>query len=177
MTTRTITISEGLYRVLEEIAETPEDQVGGCLYNWARCRLCLGDSEDYAHSLAPQDHHKDCPLVEVQRLVTEESASVPEPPPIRGGDLVTPPLLKWLEDRGMTEAADLVRARDAFGRAKYGQGLTTADGRDHVEDAAQEIGDFLQYLYSAQMQGLDATRLGELMNAAVSLMMDSGVRR
>ena len=41
---------------------------------------------------------------------------------------------------------ELVKQRDAFGRAKYGQPLMTNDGRNGLEDARQEMGDLLQYI-------------------------------
>lgn len=108
------------------------------------------------------------------------AASIPEPPPLRLGEPVTPPLLAWIESRGRAEAhrippehtqaaLELVRARDTFGRAKYGQGLLTGDGRNTVEDARQELGDFLQYLYKAHLNGEDLTPLAGPMRFALDL--------
>ena len=108
------------------------------------------------------------------------TASIPEPPPLRLGEPVTPPLLAWIESRGRAEAhrippehtqaaLELVRARDTFGRAKYGQGLLTGDGRNTVEDARQELGDFLQYLYKAHLNGEDLAPLAGPMRFALDL--------
>lgn len=81
--------------------------------------------------------------------------SVPEPPPKHAGVEVTPALLKWLrEQQAPEEIGQLIQARHNFGLQKYGQGLMTEDGRNTFEDARQEAGDLLQYLYKAQMQGL-----------------------
>lgn len=76
-------------------------------------------------------------------------ASTPEPPPKPGQELVTPALLAFLRDPmgAPPYVLDLVRQRDAFGRAKYGQGLMTFDGRDTYEDLRQELGDALQYTF------------------------------
>jgi hypothetical protein len=88
-------------------------------------------------------------------------ASVPEPPPKHGGIEVTPMLLKWLEEIGADPTvAQLVKSRHILGLQKYGQGLMSDDGRDTYEDARQEAGDLLQYLYKALIQkkslGIDA---------------------
>lgn len=82
--------------------------------------------------------------------------SVSEPPPKKEGIPVTKALLEWLEtqgigDAGVQDTINLVSARDAFGRKKYGQCLMSQDGRDEVEDAMQELGDLLQYLYKAKL--------------------------
>lgn len=81
-----------------------------------------------------------------------------QPPPVKKGEVVTDSLIKYLEtlnDYSSKKAIELVKARDAFGRAKYGQPLMTDDGRDHVEDALQELGDLLQYIWACRMQGRD----------------------
>lgn len=97
-------------------------------------------------------------------------ASKPEPPPKNEGDEVTPMLINWLRrtsirtdrfdcGRGLILGAPiepviaLLQARAAFGLAKYGQPLRTRDGRDSVEDARQEAGDLLQYLFKARVNG------------------------
>ena len=112
------------------------------------------------------DHHAD----QLARLGHHVEASRPEPPPVPRGEPVTPRLVAWLEQRGDRGVADLVRARDAFGRAKYGQPLTTLDGRDTVEDLAQEIGDALQYACKASMTGADVYRLLPAVAALYDLM-------
>lgn len=98
----------------------------------------------------------------------EQQASVPEPAPVSRGVPVTPALLAWLETlahvKGAPELSALVRERDAFGRAKYGQPLMSDDGRNTVEDARQELGDLAQYLFKARMQGVDWDELRALIN-------------
>lgn len=95
---------------------------------------------------------------------TQEDASVPEPPPKPHGIAVTPILLKWIDTADVsesvkTEAIALVKKRDAFGRAKYNQPLMTKDGRDDIEDAMQELGDLLQYIQKAKLNGKDTSAL------------------
>lgn len=96
-------------------------------------------------------------------------ASKPEPAPRAGGELVTPRVLAWLDtqrvnvgDRAVDRAQELVRARDAFGRLKYEQGLSMGDGRDTSEDLRQELGDALQYAIKARAEGLGGEALEEL---------------
>ena len=97
------------------------------------------------------------------------SASVPEPPPVVGGEVVPDVLINYLtlfkeenktavsneiQERfikGMDGLVTLVQQRDAFGRAKYGQPLMSEDGRNGIEDAKQELGDLLQYLMKCQL--------------------------
>ena len=90
------------------------------------------------------------------------AASTPEPPPERGDRDVPQPLIAFLEDQGYHGAADLVRDRVAFGEQKYGTRLKTDNGRDPIEDARQEIGDALQYLAQAKMEGRDLRELNDL---------------
>lgn len=96
--------------------------------------------------------------------------SVPQPPPKSGGLLVTPVLLAYLAKNGYAEAAKLVQERDAYGKLKYKQGLMTDDGRDVVEDARQELGDLLQYAFSARVQGRDLEPLRALLPALLRVL-------
>ena len=101
-------------------------------------------------------------------------ASVPEPAPIPGGELVTPRVVEWLKGRswkGTEDAIALVLARDAFGRAKYGQGLSLGDGRDAVEDLRQELGDALQYAMKARLEGMTDEERREMCRLALTLYM------
>jgi hypothetical protein len=77
---------------------------------------------------------------------------------------------EWARANGYTEAADLSASRAAFGEAKYGQPLMTGDGRDSVEDAKDEIGDFFHYLQKAIMNDEDVDELVPLMKAAYALL-------
>ena len=88
--------------------------------------------------------------------------SVPEPPPIDAGEAVTPMLIEWIERTAENcivpqteETISLIECRDAFGRSKYGQPLRLKDGRNTIEDARQEAGDLLQYLFKAYKNGED----------------------
>jgi hypothetical protein len=79
--------------------------------------------------------------------------SVPEPPPKQRGVEVTPLLLTWLREGGYSQSlCDLIEARRQYGLNKYGQSLYSGDGRDSYEDARQEAGDLLQYLFKASLQ-------------------------
>lgn len=72
-------------------------------------------------------------------------ASIPEPPPVRRGVEVTPLIINWLEKDGAPDhVKELISARH-----QYGQGLMSDDGRDTMEEARQEAGDLLQYLFKA----------------------------
>jgi len=62
---------------------------------------------------------------------------------------VTPLLLDWLRRGASDDVLSLIKARHAYGLQKYGQGLMTEDGRNTMEDARQEAGDLLQYLFKA----------------------------
>lgn len=79
----------------------------------------------------------------------------PQPAPRgNGGEVVADKLIEWLESLDCVDTSqvvDLVRKRDAFGRQKYGTPLTTEDGRDEMQDALEEMGDLLQYLFKARM--------------------------
>jgi len=79
--------------------------------------------------------------------------SVPEPPPTAGVSEVVPALLAYLKSAGNPqELIDLIQARDAFGREKYGQTLMTHDGRNAVEDLDQEVGDSFVYAFKIRME-------------------------
>ena len=108
--------------------------------------------------------------------VSSPAPSVPEPAPLPLGEPITPALVAWLSARGLTRAGELVTARDAYGRAKYGQPLRLDDGRDAVEDCRQELGDALQYAYRALRRGDDTRELMALAQALVRLLAE-GVGR
>ena len=77
--------------------------------------------------------------------------SVPEPPPINKGVEITPLLLQYLHD-APSHLKDLIEARYRFGLNKYGQPLMSEDGRNTAEDALQEAGDLLQYLFKGYIR-------------------------
>lgn len=68
------------------------------------------------------------------------NASVPQPPPVYGGKVV---LDYVLED---------LRARAEMGKLKYGNCLTTDNGRDALMDAYQEALDLVMYLRQALLE-------------------------
>jgi len=47
----------------------------------------------------------------------------------------------------------LIEERNRFGMEKYGQPLRTQDGRRDLRDALDELGDLLQYLMKARLNG------------------------
>ena len=88
------------------------------------------------------------------------SASRPEPAPENAGEPVTPALVAWIQAQGLDEGTKRsviagVEERSAFGAEKYGQVLMSRDGRDSVNDAAQELIDCLQYIQAARRKGQD----------------------
>lgn len=85
--------------------------------------------------------------------------SIPEPDPVAEGIVVPEALIKHLTESGYDHLIPLIRERDAFGRAKYGQPLMSEDGRNGIEDARQELGDLLQYVYKCHLAGEDLTEL------------------
>lgn len=83
-------------------------------------------------------------------------SSIPEPPPKPHGVVVPDALIKYLKENHSQEGTSLiglVQERNAFGMAKYGQPLMSQDGRNGVEDARQEAGDLLQYIYKVHLTG------------------------
>lgn len=104
-----------------------------------------------------------------------KSASIPEPPPSTGIASVPDSLIGWLfrsdiddeltnknRDGRWGMAIELVNERDAFGRAKYKGPLMTHNGRNMIEDARQELGDAMQYIHGAKMEGLDLSAIRPL---------------
>jgi hypothetical protein len=67
---------------------------------------------------------------------------------------VSQQLIGWLVQNNYSFAVPLIMERNAFGMVKYGQSLYLEDNtRDTVQDAREEIGDLLQYLYKAKQNG------------------------
>jgi hypothetical protein len=94
----------------------------------------------------------------------QSEKSIPEPPPQAKGVVVPDALIKHLEEHHPYIGPNLcylIKQRDAFGRAKYGQPLMSQDGRNGVEDARQEAGDLLQYAFKVYLSG-DLTGLKAL---------------
>ena len=65
-------------------------------------------------------------------------------------------LIEWLENNKYHFAVPLIKERDEVGVKKYGRSLYPGDNsRDTVQDAKEEIGDLLQYLFKAKLDGKD----------------------
>ena len=101
-------------------------------------------------------------------------ASVPEPPPVDGDIEVTPKLIEWIRGLdappemkdGMTR---LVLARSEFGFKKYKKRLMTKNGRNQKEDAKQELGDFLQYVFACILEERIDDEVGTMLLQSVSI--------
>jgi len=97
----------------------------------------------------------------------------PQPPPVNKGTPVPPAFQAWAREKNFVVAAELSKSRSDFGIEKYGQPLMTQDGRDSVEDAIDEIGDFFHYTQKAIMNGEDLSRLVEFVVIAQELLGDA----
>lgn len=130
--------------------------------------MCI--NEQMASGLEWQQWHSSGESGQPRPSATPVSStgSTPEPPPRNEGVPVTPELVSFLFEHARFSTldpcpvVDLIRDRDAFGRAKYHQPLMTGDGRDSCEDAVQEFGDLLQYVFKARMNGESVERLAEM---------------
>ena len=100
----------------------------------------------------------------------------PEPPPERSGVAVTPSLIEWIgSNKIMTPkikelGIQLITNRYEFGMEKYGQPLMTEDGRDTEEDALQELGDLIQYLFKAKLCGDKVEKVKDLIPLLLVLL-------
>lgn len=95
--------------------------------------------------------------------------------PINRGISVPDKLVTWIKTTDLPQntkdkAIDLVLTRDTFGCEKYGQSLMTKDGRITVQDALEELGDLLQYLYKAKLNNEDMTKVKELVPVLLELI-------
>ncbi len=106
--------------------------------------------------------------------------SVPEPAPKNEGVPITPLLIRWVDQLSSdtlgpplndvkADTIALIRARDNFGYNKYTQHLMSQDGRNSVEDARQELGDLLQYLFKAKHNGEDISSVVQLLPVLLAL--------
>jgi hypothetical protein len=100
-------------------------------------------------------------LCELTREHNDVGASKPEPPPLNKGIPVTTELLEWLHKGGHEGSMNLIIERDTYGINKYGQRLMTQDGRNSIEDARQELGDAMQYIYKAKLNKENTSCLEE----------------
>ena len=76
---------------------------------------------------------------------------------------VTPALLKWIDNMASkhekiplvmaNNIKKIISSRSDFGKEKYGSILMSFNGRDADVDGAQEIADFIQYMFQLSMEG------------------------
>lgn len=132
-------------------------------------REALAQKEEHIDRLttAMTVRHNSC---ETPSKMSRKMTSKPEPPPQKGKESVNAKLMNWLAERRDMKASMLVLARAQFGLEKYGTALETHNGRDAVEDARQEIGDALQYVMQAKMEGRDMADLRELTQTLLELI-------
>lgn len=81
-----------------------------------------------------------------------------------------------IRNASVQDTINLVTQRDAFGRQKYGQPLMSRDGRDSVEDAMQDMGDLLQYLYKSKLNGEDISRVRSIIPILLDLVNSIGIK-
>lgn len=117
--------------------------------------------DDKCYTVFPENFLKK----EKNKNKKEKNISVPEPLPKNKGIYVTKSLIEWIKNNNFDQkiskdTIQLLQERDNFGFEKYGQHLRSDDGRNTIEDARQEIGDLLQYVYKAKLnnENLDKIR-------------------
>ena len=95
----------------------------------------------------------------------------PQPPPVPEGVPVPPLFQEWAQKNGYVASVALSESRSSFGISKYGQPLMSEDGRDSVEDALDEVGDFNHYMQKAALRGENTTVLGPHVRAMMHLFV------
>ncbi len=75
---------------------------------------------------------------------------------------------EWREGLRAAIVADM-RARDEFGRAKYGTPLQARNGRDHLADAYQEALDGAAYLKAWALEGNDSAPYVRALETVIEL--------
>src|SRR4051812_45104974 len=103
--------------------------------------------------------------------------SIPEPKPKNEGVEIYPIVLKRIEESKMNNEdknnlIKLLNDRYTFGLKKYGQSLMSQDGRDSIEDAIQELGDFLMYYIKAELNKENTEKLKKIFNS-ISIIFKS----
>lgn len=103
--------------------------------------------------------------------VAPPDITAPEPPPIAtGSQPIWPLVIADAEALGCSRLIPDMRARDAFGQAKYGTPVTADNGRNHLADAYQEALDGVVYLRAAMVNGADVGLLyAEAMRVAMRI--------
>jgi len=68
-----------------------------------------------------------------------------QPDPQPKGYAITPKLL--IHTFQYEQLSELIQQRYEFGIKKYGQPLMSSDGRNGIQDAREEMGDLVQYVF------------------------------
>ena len=93
--------------------------------------------------------------------------SKPEPHPLNHGKDIPQLLIAWISSNFTQtikdDAINLIHERDNYGYKKYGQHLMSEDGRNTIEDARQELGDLLQYVFKAKINNEDISKIRDLL--------------
>lgn len=97
--------------------------------------------------------------IEADRAANRGATSPGPPPLVTGSEPIWPLVIADAEALGCAALVADMKARDAFGRAKYGTPLTADNGRNHLADAYQEALDEVVYLRAAVEQGRDVGAL------------------
>lgn len=104
-----------------------------------------------------------------------------QPKPENKGEVVPTSLIKFLMANAhkdnpnrqiYLDAIELIKERDALGKEKYDHSLMTEDGRDHLEDSIEELGDLMQYLWACKMKGIDTTKIKRLIPVLHGILGD-----
>lgn len=99
-----------------------------------------------------------------------------QPLPIYQGINVPLEFRKWAQEKSFHNAVQLSKIRDHLGQTKYGQPLMSEDGRDTIQDALEEVGDLLHYLYKARINGLDVSLIRKYLPVIEALCDDNFIR-
>lgn len=102
-----------------------------------------------------------------------------QPAPVNRGVVVPDALIEVIRSHATLSDADkddlvaLIEQRDELGRSKYGQPLTSLDGRSGVQDALEELGDLLQYALKCKLNGSeDLEQLARMVSIANAVLGD-----
>lgn len=100
----------------------------------------------------------------------KHSASIPEPPPKPGIMDVVPEVHKFIDKnfsgQEKTFFTNLINDRKKYGEEKYGSKLQTFNSRSMKNDAVQELGDFIQYIYGMILEEDTSEDAGKLIRYA-----------
>jgi hypothetical protein len=103
-----------------------------------------------------------------------------QPDPENKGEEVTPKLISWIQNNRSIEnetrdqMIKLINSRHKYGVDKYGHGLMTGDKRRTIQDALEELGDLIQYLFKAKLNGENMDEIRDLAKVLDLLLKDMG---